>query len=338
MKQGKNLQELAVEIKRQQENKRDFLIPTKEIRTYVHNGELELGFPIEKDLFMGKLTPNGHAQLGQFCDIPKKYYDTMLNHPELLAHNTQHWLTQSNDKRLVRSLDGNIRALLSDKYRRLDNYDIAQNILPMLMEAGVDIESSEITDKKLYIKAIAKNTQAEITKGDVVSAGLIISNSEIGHGSLSVKPLIYRLICQNGAIVDDLAMRKYHIGKQNDMMQIEFSNDTVRAEDKAFWLQVRDLVKHTLTETTFETICNNLRDSTTRRIEAPDKAIEMVTKKYSINEAESGNILNHLILGGDLTSWGLGNAVTRMAQDVESYDRSVELETIGYQIMQNTWN
>lgn len=35
---------------------------------------------------------------------------------------------------------------------------------------------------------------------------------------------------------------------------------------------------------------------------------------------------------------GLGNAVTRMAQDVESYDRSTELEAIGFQIMNNNWN
>jgi hypothetical protein len=43
-------------------------------------------------------------------------------------------------------------------------------------------------------------------------------------------------------------------------------------------------------------------------------------------------------MGGDLTSWGLGNAVTRMAQDVPSYDRSTELESIGFEIMQHNWN
>jgi hypothetical protein len=81
-----------------------------------------------------------------------------------------------------------------------------------------------------------------------------------------------------------------------------------------------------------------MRESATRKIEVPEKAIELITKKFNLTQNENSNVLSHLIQGGDLSSWGLGNAVTRMAQDVHSYDRSTELEQIGYQIMQNNWN
>ena len=81
-----------------------------------------------------------------------------------------------------------------------------------------------------------------------------------------------------------------------------------------------------------------MRESTDRKIDQPDKAIELITKKYLLSDSENKNVLIHLIQGGDLSSWGLGNAVTRMAQDVNSYDRSTELESIGFQIMQNNWN
>lgn len=341
MKNGKTIQELAVEIQRQQEAKRDFLIPVNRVSAFVHEKSMELGFPIKdnnQELFTGELTSNGHIQLGSFCDIPKKYYDMMLPHPDLLSNNINHWLSRSDSKRMIRTLDGKVRAVLSEKYRRLDNFDLAQNVLPMLNDANATIESCEITDSKLYIKAITHKVQAEVKPGDVVSSGLIISNSETGHGSLSVKPLVYRLVCSNGAIVDDYAMRKYHAGKNTDMMQIEFSNETLRAEDKAFWLTVRDLVKYTLSETTFDKIVESMRESTQRKIEEPEKAIELVTKKYSFSDFEKDNVLAHLIKGGDLSSWGLGNAVTRMAQDVKSYDRSTDLEAIGYQIMQTNWN
>jgi len=337
MKNGKTIIELATEIARQQESKRDFMINTNKINSFVHNNHLELGFPTDGELFTAPLTSNGHIQLGQYCDIPKKYYDILLKHPELLQRNVQHWLELNSDKRMIRTLDGEIRAVLSDKYRRLDNFDLAQNVLPMINDVNATIESCEITDKKIYIKAITHKIQAEVKKGDVVSAGIIISNSETGHGSLSIKPLIYRLVCSNGAIVDDYAMRKYHAGRVEEMSQIEFSNETINAEDKAFWLKVRDLVKFSLSEVTFEKIVNSMRESTERKIENPDKAIELATKKYSFNEAENSDILKHLIQGGDLTSWGLGNAVTRMAQDVNSYDRSTELEAIGYQIMNQNW-
>jgi hypothetical protein len=341
MKNGKTIQELASEIQRQQLAKRDFLIDASKINAFVNAENLELGFPIkdnDSELFTAPLTKIGHIQLGQYCDIPKKYYDMMLPHPQLLATNVQHWLKGSGDKRMVRTLDGKVRAILSDKYRRLDNYDLATQVLPMLLEAGATIESCEITESRLYIKAVTHKVQSEIKTGDIVSAGIIISNSETGQGSLSIKPLVYRLVCMNGAIADDYAMRKYHAGRGMEMEQIEFSNETIRAEDTAFWLKVRDLVKFSLNSVTFEKIVQSMRESTERIIIAPEKAIELISKKFVFNQNETSNVLSHLIQGGDLTSWGLGNAVTRMAQDVPSYDRSTELESIGYQIMNQNWN
>ena len=341
MKAGKNITELANEIVRQQNNKRDFLISSNKINAFVNDNHLEIGFGIKdnnEELFTAPLTTNGHIQLGDYCKIPKKYYDMLIPHPELLATNLKHWLERSNGKRMVRTLDGNVRAFLSDKYRRLDNYDLAQQVLPMLNEVDAEIESCEITDSKLYIKAITHKTQAEIKKGDVVSAGILITNSETGHGSLSIKPLVYRLVCSNGAVADDYAMRKYHAGKHTEMEQIEYSNETIKADDIAFWLKVRDLVKFSLQEVTFEQIVNKMRESTEIKIIEPVKAIELVTKKYNLGEEEKKDVLSHLIKGGDLSSWGLGNAVTRMAQDVYSYDRSTELEHIGYQVMLQNWN
>lgn len=341
MKEGKTLQALANEIVRQQNSKRDFLVPTNTIQAYVHNNAMELGFQIEEnntELFTAPLNSNGHQQLGAFCGIPKSYYDAMLKYPELLVSNVKHWLANSNDKRTIRTLDGNIRAILSDKYRRLDNFDLASQVIPYLHDANATIESCDITDKKLYIKAITNKIQREVKVGDVVSAGILISNSETGHGALSIKPLVYRLVCKNGAVADMYAMRKYHIGRAEEMEQIEFSNETLKADDKAFWLKVKDLVQFSLSEVTFDKIVDSLKDSTQKQIDNPTKALEMVTKKFTLTKDESDNVLSHLIQGGDLTSWGLGNAVTRMAQDVASYDRSTELESIGFTIMQHSWN
>ncbi len=133
-------------------------------------------------------------------------------------------------------------------------------------------------------------------------------------------------------------MRKYHAGRHTEMEQIEFSNETIQADDIAFWLKVRDLVTFSLHEATFGRIVDKLRESTERKVEEPTKAIEMVTKKFNLGDEEQKGVLLHLIQGGDLTSWGLGNAVTRMAQDVRSYDRSTELEHIGYEVMKLNWN
>ena len=39
-----------------------------------------------------------------------------------------------------------------------------------------------------------------------------------------------------------------------------------------------------------------------------------------------------MIAGGDLSQYGLSNAITRASQDVESYDRATTLEGIGWQV------
>lgn len=342
MKFGKTIAELAKEVTRQHSAKRDFLPVMNKVEAFAHEGELNLGFKVQdndSELFTAGLTKNGHEQLGGYLNIPKNYYERMKGHPGLLAQNVKHWLNLSSDRRMIRTLDGNVRAVMSDKYRRLDNYDLAQLVLPMLNEVHAEIESCEITETRLYIKAFTHKVQAEIKKGDVHSAGLLIQNSEVGKGMFSIKPMTYRKVCDNGLIIDELAMKKYHIGRSNgEMEQIEFSNDTKVSEDRTFWLKCRDLIKHTLNEVEFRKIVQKLVDASQIKIENPQEAIELVSEKFAFAEAETSDVLKHLIDGGDLSSYGLGNAVTRMAQDVESYDRSTELESIGFQIMQRTWN
>ncbi len=45
-------------------------------------------------------------------------------------------------------------------------------------------------------------------------------------------------------------------------------------------------------------------------------------------------MLRHLATGGDFTRFGLLNAVTRTAEDAESYDRAIELERVGGEILE----
>lgn len=349
MKKGKTVQELAQEILRQQNAKRDFLIPRsrvvaideKEIPDYEKNNtksNLVLSFLYgkEADDFRGNLTETAHAQLGELCRIPGKYYELLREHPELWVENVNYWMNTDGTQQLIRTLDGRIRAILSSKYRRLDNFELTQQVLPLLNQAGATIESSEITETKLYIKAITHHISGETKVGDIVSAGVLIQNSEVGHGSLAVKPLIYRKVCSNGMIVDKWAMKKYHIGKEQD--QIEFKEDTVVADDLAFWLKVRDLVNHSLSQVTFDAILQEMKNSTKDVINDPVESVELVTKTYRLRDTEHNDVLKYLTQGGDLTSYGLGNAVTQMAQMVGSYDRSTELEAVGFEVLTRNWN
>lgn len=65
----------------------------------------------------------------------------------------------------------------------------------------------------------------------------------------------------------------------------------------------------------------------------PVKAIELTARRLNLGEGEQKSILRHLIEGGDLTRYGVFNAITRAAEDIESYDRATELERAGGQII-----
>ena len=112
---------------------------------------------------------------------------------------------------MVRVLDHNIRAFLSDRYRRLDHLELCSAVLPVIQEMkGAEITSCDVTDAHLYLKVINRKLKEEVAVGDVVQAGFVISNSEIGLGSLRVEPLVFRLVCKNGLIIKDYAQKKYH--------------------------------------------------------------------------------------------------------------------------------
>ena len=65
------------------------------------------------------------------------------------------WLETRDSRQTIRTLDGNARAFLSDRYRRIDNYEIATATLPVIGEMeGVRIESCEITENRMYLKAV----------------------------------------------------------------------------------------------------------------------------------------------------------------------------------------
>lgn len=60
--------------------------------------------------------------------------------------------------------------------------------------------------------------------------------------------------------------------------------------------------------------------------------VELTAKNYGMNSDEQNSILKYLIEGGDLSKYGLSNAITRASQDIESYDRATVLEEVGWQV------
>ena len=179
----------------------------------------------------------------------------------------------------------------------------------------------------------------------MVQSGIIITNSEVGMGSMAVQPLVYRLVCSNGMVVNDAATRRYHIGRGNEAGEDYslYSNATLAADDRALMLKVQDTVRAAVDQTRFEKVVKMMRDAKQAKIVTTDipQMIELASSDYGFTKKEGSRILDHLIRDGEFSLYGLANAVTRAAQDVESYDRSTEMESVGYSILgmsREKWN
>lgn len=337
MKTGKTLTELAVELERQKNSKHDFVAPISAISM-----QAEDGYPVLSLGAAGSFLPTeiAHDQIAEFTGVPNKYYRKMLNEaPSLLLNNVNHWFDRNqNSQRMVRTLDNRARAFLSDRYRPLDNYELADVALPTLLETGCRVESCEVTEKRMYIKAVTEKLSYEVKKGDVVQAGIVISNSEVGMGALTVEPLLYRLVCTNGMIVNDAKMRRTHIGRNNEQFSnvLEFFRDSTReADDKAFWMKVRDVISASLSSAGFEKFAKKFAQTQEDKMnKEPMEVVEISQKQLGFNVQETNSVLKHLLMGGEFTRFGLANAITRTAQDVDSYDRATELERLGGNIIE----
>lgn len=269
MKTGKTLVELATELERQSSAKKDFIASTESLEM-TNTGELALESDTTSEQF--PVTDHAHSQIAARLDIPAKYYNRMkVEAPELLAANVNEWFQSKPERRMVRTLDGEMRAFLSERYRRLDNFDLAEAVLPILAEMGegIRIVSTELTDSRMYIKAINERLELKVKRGDVVQAGIAISNSEVGLGALKVEPLIYRLICLNGMVAQDYSKKRYHVGRSADEGEAYelFRDETLKADDHAFFLKVQDTVRAAVDVIKFSMIVEKMREATEQRIE-----------------------------------------------------------------------
>src|SRR5207237_10392183 len=153
MRTGKTLVELAQEIQRQAGAKADYVAPVQALSLNTTDcTTLEVA-----DHGRYALTPVSHRQVGSHLGVPADFYDRLrvgavdLRDPYDPSHSlfetTVNALLQArpaDERRLVRTLDSNARAFVSDRYRPLDHAEILEPVLPGLGEVRRDWSRSRL--------------------------------------------------------------------------------------------------------------------------------------------------------------------------------------------------
>ena len=243
-------------------------------------------------------------------------------------------------------LDGSMRAFVSNRYLRIDHHEVSCAAMPVVGEMpDIHFVSCQITDSRMYIKLVNPHMQEEIAPGITVQSGLVISNSEVGLGSVSVQPLIYYPEFDAGMIVRTSSTKRVHSGP---IYSVEENFDippeqSYLQDGSPFLEQIRNTVRSAVDEQMFEQTAARIREAREARFNADNVlgVVHATGHEFGVMENEQDGVLEQLAADNDLSLYGLANAVTRHSQSIESYDRATALEAIGYDILSMpsaTWN
>lgn len=335
----------------------DYIVGLNEIRAdYDSNGSIGMMSP-----HFGLLSPNSIAMtqinqmimpgLNQFAQqvISRKASDLYTN-----AFNR---LVSSSDKTcMVRSLEDDnrtMRACLSHKYNRIDDDTVVGTIIDAIGERSEFQDKfksigGNVTETKTFVKFMSREPVFTIHadgRDRSFSAGIIFSNSETGHGTCNVQVLMVDRYCDNGCIFSSTGVGSFRLVHAGIDMS---SKDKIGLIDRPYINNTKLETLRNGIKSILDSACNKdtfmkyqtiIQETAGYAIGSSDEAVrkwvDVIGREYDLTETERRAVETRLIETGDTTLFGVQAALTDAAKYVKTYDRKIELEQIGGNILVN---
>lgn len=252
--------------------------------------------------------PQALGLLAAKCRVPASYL--VRCPPELRAENLNHWLRKKAGQRFLLRFDGReCRAVLSDRYRPVNNVDLAQALLTETRDLLVRVE----VDHLRMVLQVVSGRSTEIAPGDRIQHGCLhIANSEVGYTAVSLRGLLMRVVCSNGLILagDHTTFRKRHVADPDTVLS-EFTRKAAYA----------------LEEGTVP--ASRLGDTRNVRVPEPIPVLDRIAERYKLGDGEKTALFRayHREPGDSLffviqAVTGAGNDATL---DIDARERMQEL-------------
>lgn len=193
----------------------DRVVNTKDIRFGAVDGpagapRLALRLPTDEVV---TLADHALAQLAAGWGVPAPHLTRLP--VELAVEELKHFSHNAPREITIRSITEPgqehlvARAVLSGKYERFDSRDVLEAVEPYLR--GFEVSSAIVERDEMRVLVTMPGHDFDVSSrrvGDVVKAGLMISNSEIGTMSLRAEFSLLRLACTNGMTAADFVHTK----------------------------------------------------------------------------------------------------------------------------------
>lgn len=309
-----------------------------------HKNDLSFKYTDSLSVYVGEdnlYDINKHAllQYATKVGIPTAYIASLLTAGDphkMLAANilNEHAKFNPHARLLIRSINNNIKGILSDRYKRLDSVMILNSFGESAVKRGAVVVDGFYSETKVFLEMILpKPIIIDTPKNGLVSLafGARISTSDYGDGKLELRSFMLNGVCLNG-MVRESVMDKIHLGKQIDSSML-LSNKTYQLESQAASSAVNDFTSSILNTEYLRNKMEEVYIASSTSIDM-EKEITVLQKSSKITKEEQHGILSLLLtnnpedgIQGESTVWKLQQGITAFARD-SSEVRERELQEI----------
>lgn len=277
---------------------------------------------------------NARNQAAGRVGLPTAYVNDLLSRNEqwareLVAENFNKLFENEvgNDRFLLRSVKGEVRGFLSDRYRRLDARPILDAFLGGIMRYGAVPVDGKVTETKVSLKAVLPFIFEPIPN-EVMLIGAEYENSDFGNGAVVVNTFVDRLWCTNFARSESL-LRKVHLGARLDE-NVLFSRKTYELDTKAMASAIGDMAEQALSPQSINDYLALVKAANEAKVEGRQVTEWMKSKltKSELQQAtEAFNSPEIEMLPAGMTKWRMSNAISFIAQKAEP-ERALQLQRV----------
>ncbi len=302
-----------------------------------------------QSLLAERCTVHRHAlsQIASKAGIPGAYLSGLVHAPEewkrdLATRTLNDFFTLdtlerdedlSSSRHLVRVVNNDVRAVLSDRYRRLDSRPLVEAFAQECQVLNAVPVEGTVTDVRVALKAFLPMV-FEPVPGEVMCIGIEWSNSDFGAGKHAVRAFIFRLTCLNGATMEDV-LAQVHLGSRVTE-DVEYSDRTYRLDTAAQVSALHDVVRNTLGPKNVNNLLDVIKAANEKEVEwknVTSKLGKRLLKEElrAVRDAfESEDVIN---LPPQKSLWRVSNAVSWIAGKTEDEDRRLDLQRLAGEVM-----
>jgi hypothetical protein len=326
-KKHENIQQCITLLQRKEETQSDLI--TKAIDV-IMNPDGSIKMPALSPASI-PMTTWAHNQMAKKMDIPNGYYNRMLKEDKpLLADNVNRWLREGGNL-MVRTEGGTARAILSSKYKIVQNRLVLLTVMDALqtMHRPYIVRSLSESDTTFYAKFVGSETY-DIGNDDLYRGGIVVRNSEIGGSRLQVDLFVSRLSCGNDAIFGDEGISKIHIGRKLEAGIVDFQSDTIEADNLAMMKSIRDITMTAFDPAGIQHIYDTIKLAKDNIQGQTSQTIRAIQSQHKFSDELTDRLLT-AIQGH--SQYDIAQSITFNAQGAANEDDRIALEELGGAIL-----